>query len=795
MSDNPTFILDEQPAKSNGLALVSSDEIDKDFHDPGFSLNVSPAVPRKARVDDPSSTRSEVVSIRSLGSGQVVIQITHAGPPQSKSPAVLDPQPPPLGQSEAQSGLDVGEADPCFSTNTKTHGSSSTHTKEEGNSKGKEEEGDKRRNSYGRKDGDGATWYGDGDQVQKSAQRTTDPSDVTASKTRDLGTGLQSPTTVEENKIDHEDDSDEEEEEEESEDYDYDHDDDDQDDDHDHDYDDQDDESNPANMLYRINDNPPWYLAMGLGFQHYLTMVGSTITIPFILTPELCIQHDDPARGFILSTIFFISGIVTFLQASFGVRLPIVQGGSFAFFAPTLAILHTGFPSCDTLDVGDLTMDQRQEEWQSRMREVQGSIVAAALLEMVIGFSGLIGLVVSLITPLAITPTVCLVGLALFDVAATKAATHWGISGLTIMLMILFSQYLRKVMVPIPVFRARKGFSVIYANIFGLFPVLLSILLSWALCAILTAADALPEGSKARTDTAGQLIANSPWIRVPYPGQWGWPTVSAAGVLGILAALIASIVESVGDYYACARLSGAPPPPRHAINRGIGFEGFGCLLAGLWGTGNGTTSYSENIGAIGITKVGSRRVIQYGAGVMIVFGVLGKFAAVFVTIPEPVVGGIFCVMFAMITAVGLSSLQHVDLNSSRNLFVLGFPIFFGLALPKWLENNPGILLSEKYPGLTQIATVLLKTSMFVGGLLGIILDNTIPGTDKERGLHHRHHQMQASDNPNRTQTDVCEEIAGVYDFPVGMAFIKRFKWLTKVPFSPTFRGWNLKKKV
>ena len=86
-------------------------------------------------------------------------------------------------------------------------------------------------------------------------------------------------------------------------------------------------------------------------------------------------------------------------------------------------------------------------------------------------------------------------------------------------------------------------------------------------------------------------------------GQWGMPTVSLAGVFGILAGVLASIIESVGDYYACARLAGAPPPPKHAVNRGIGMEGLGCLLAGAFGTGNGTTSYSENIGAIGITKV------------------------------------------------------------------------------------------------------------------------------------------------------------------------------------------------
>ena len=71
----------------------------------------------------------------------------------------------------------------------------------------------------------------------------------------------------------------------------------------------------------------------------------------------------------------------------------------------------------------------------------------------------------------------------------------------------------------------------------------------------------------------------------------------------MFAGVLASAIESVGDYYACARLSGAPPPPVHAVNRGIGMEGIGCVIAGLWGTGNGTTSYSENIGAIGVTKV------------------------------------------------------------------------------------------------------------------------------------------------------------------------------------------------
>jgi nucleobase transporter 1/2 len=81
-------------------------------------------------------------------------------------------------------------------------------------------------------------------------------------------------------------------------------------------------------------------------------------------------------------------------------------------------------------------------------------------------------------------------------------------------------------------------------------------------------------------------------------------------------------------------------------------EGLGCLLAGLWGTGNGTTSYSENIGAIGLTKVGSRRVVQVMACMLLLFGILSKFGALFITIPEPIMGGMFCVMFGMISATG-----------------------------------------------------------------------------------------------------------------------------------------------
>ena len=76
---------------------------------------------------------------------------------------------------------------------------------------------------------------------------------------------------------------------------------------------------------------------------------------------------------------------------------------------------------------------------------------------------------------------------------------------------------------------------------------------------------------------------------------------------------------------------------------------------------------------------------------MMFVGVLGKFGALFVIIPDPIVGGVFMVMFGMIAAVGISNLQFADMNSSRNLFIVGFSIVFGLALPHYMETHPNAI--------------------------------------------------------------------------------------------------------
>jgi len=454
---------------------------------------------------------------------------------------------------------------------------------------------------------------------------------------------------------------------------------------------------NKTSLLYNIDDNPPVLETAILGLQHYLTMFGSTVAIPLLLAPALGIE-DPVQKGWLIATMFFVSGITTLLQTTFGNRLPIVQGGTFSFLAPTFAI-------CGMAALANAG-------WEVRMQHVQGAIIAGSLGEIIIGASGIIGRLLRFVGPITIAPTIALIGLSLFKFGAPEAGRHWPIGGLTIFL-IIFSQYLRH-----------------KHRTFELYPILLAIGAAWGVAAVLTSLGFFPEGHPSHTSLDN--LKNAPWFRIPYPFQWGMPQFGAAAIVGMVAGYIASMVESIGDYYACARLSGAPTPNKDTINRGITFEGIGCLVAGIFGTGNGTTSYSENIGAIGLTRVGSRRVVQAGAVIMILLGTVSKFGALFTTIPQPIVGGMYCAMFGMIAAVGLSNLQFVDLNSARNLFILGFAFFMGLSVPEYFGQQP---LQFEPVWLANVLNTLGSTGMAVGAFTALLLDNTIPGTDEERGLN------------------------------------------------------------
>jgi xanthine/uracil permease len=483
---------------------------------------------------------------------------------------------------------------------------------------------------------------------------------------------------------------------------------------------------------YGIEDRPPLGESIFLGFQHYLTMIGATVAIPLALIGAMTafegVSMPASAQAQLIGTFFVVSGIATLAQTTIGNRYPIVQGGTFSMLAPALAIIAA--------------LGANGAGYELMLRELQGAVIVAAVAEVFIGYAGVMGWLKRYMSPVVIAPVIALIGLALFNVpqitnpnfGGAGTGQNWWLLGLTLLLIVGFSQYLDK-----------------YSRYARLFPVLLGVLTAWLVAAVLTAAGVYAPGSISGVNF--EQVTSAALIQPITPLQWGMPEFTAPFIIGMFAGVLASMVESFGDYHAVARLAGVSAPSRKRINHGIGMEGLGNLFAGVMGTGNGSTSYSENIGAIGITGVASRYVVRIGAVVMIVVGYVGYFGQLVATIPTPIVGGLFIAMFGQIAAVGLSNLKYVDLDSSRNVFIVGLSLFAGLAIPAYINTvGQGMDASGAevfQQGLSNVAVlgpvlgtdvvaqtlfVVGGTGMAVGGLIAFVLDNTVEGTREERGL-------------------------------------------------------------
>nr|KAG5714188.1 hypothetical protein BaRGS_018405 [Batillaria attramentaria] len=306
--------------------------------------------------------------------------------------------------------------------------------------------------------------------------------------------------------------------------------------------------------------------------------------------------------------------------------------------------------------------------------------------------------------------------------------------------------------------------------------ILISIIIGWGVTAILTYFDVLSadRNSKqfyARTDTRNSIITQAKWIAFPYPGQFGMPSFHVGAFISFFIATIMSVLDSLGDYSACARACYVPQPPAFAFNRGIAVEGIMSTLAGATGACHATVSFGGNIGAIGLTKVASRRVFQVIGVLYVVFSLLNKLGAFFITIPYCVLGGIQIIISGIFIGVVLSNLQNVDLKSTRNLAIIGISLLLGLMLPYWVKQNPdGVQTGSK--DANRIISIMLSNPVFVGGVLACFLDNTVPGTLEERGLaRHAKKPEKAGEDEKRekaeagTDTDEFEDGPEVYDIP------------------------------
>lgn len=477
------------------------------------------------------------------------------------------------------------------------------------------------------------------------------------------------------------------------------------------------------NVHFCITSPPPWPEAILLGFQHFLVMLGTSVIIPTALVPQMGGRNEEKAE--VIQTLLFVAGINTLQQTFFGTRLPAVIGGSYAFVPTTISIILAGRFSDNSDPV---------ERFKRIMRAIQGSLIVASTLQIVLGFSGLWRNVTRFLSPLSAVPLVALVGFGLYELGFPGVAKCVEIGLPELVILVFVSQYMPHV------YKTEK-------KIYDKFSVIFAIVIVWIYAHLLTVGGAYNNAApktqaSCRTDRAG-LINAAPWIRVPYPFQWGAPSFDAGEAFAMMMASFVALVESTGAFMAVARYASATHLPPSVLSRGVGWQGVGILISGLFGTVTGSSVSVENAGLLGLTRVGSRRVVQIAAGFMIFFSILGKFGAVFASIPAPIFAALYCLFFAYVGSVGLSFLQYCNLNSFRTKFILGFSVFMGLSIPQYFNEYTAINgYGPVHTGgrwFNDIVNVPLSSEPFVAGCIAYFLDNTLHRKDgtvrKERGKH------------------------------------------------------------
>ncbi|KAG6702675.1 hypothetical protein I3842_07G047400 [Carya illinoinensis] len=505
----------------------------------------------------------------------------------------------------------------------------------------------------------------------------------------------------------------------------------------------------PSGMKCGLRENPGFVPLIYYGLQHYLSLAGSLIFIPSIIVPAMGGTDKDTAT--VISTMLLVSGVTTILHSYFGTRLPLVQGSSYVYLAPALVIMNAR-------EYRDLT----EHKFRHIMRELQGAIIVGSIFQSILGYSGLMSLFLRFINPVVVAPTVAAVGLAFFSYGFPEAGSCVEISIPQILLLLIFTLYLR-------------GISIFGHRVFRIYAVPLSIMIIWTYAFFLTAGGAynykgcspdIPSSNilidacrkhaytmkHCRTDVSNAWRAAA-WVRIPYPLQWGIPIFHLrTSMIMIIVSLVAS-VDSVGTYHsASVRVISKPPSPG-IVSRGIAMEGFCSILAGLWGTGTGSTTLTENVHTIDITKVASRRAVEVGAVFLILFSFIGKVGAILASIPQALAASVLCFMWALIVALGLSTLQYSQTASFRNITIVGVALFLGLSIPAYFQQyqpeSSLILPSYFVPYMAASSgpvhtsseqldfalNAILSLNMVVTLLVAFVLDNTVPGSRQERGVY------------------------------------------------------------
>jgi len=409
------------------------------------------------------------------------------------------------------------------------------------------------------------------------------------------------------------------------------------------------------------------------GLQHVLAMYAGAVAVPLILANALGLAPEQLI--YLINADLLTCGIATIIQTmgfwNMGIRIPIIQGVTFAAVTPMIIIGKAhGLPG------------------------IYGSIIVAGIVTYLVSpyFSRLLRFFPPVVTGSIIT----LIGITLMPVAVNwsgggnpaakdfAATSYVGLAVVTLLLVLFFYRYF-------------KGFLSNIAVLLGL--------LSGTLLAI-------PLGM-----VKFSQVETAHWFGITTPFYFGMPIFDPASIAAMVIVMLVVMTETTGDCVAVAEIVEKPITAQD-LTRCLRADGFSTMLGGILNSFP-YTAFAQNVGLVGLTKVKSRFVVAAAGVILMILGIFPKFAAIVSSIPVAVLGGAGIAMFGMVAASGIKTLSKVQFDGTHNIMIVAVSLGIGmitLGAPNFYQNFP------------SWAQVILHSGITAGSVVAIILNIVLNGT-------------------------------------------------------------------
>ncbi|MBV7274130.1 nucleobase:cation symporter-2 family protein [Clostridium thailandense] len=429
-------------------------------------------------------------------------------------------------------------------------------------------------------------------------------------------------------------------------------------------------EENSKKNVDEVDQILPINQLITLGLQHVLAMYAGAVAVPIIIGGAVGLTPEQLAL--LVAADLFTCGIATILQSMgigpyIGIKLPAILGCTFAAVGPLIIVGKS---------LG--------------MQAAYGSIIVSAIVVVLI--APLYGKILRFFPTVVTGSVVTMIGLSLINVGITSFGGGSGAKDFGSISNLLLGTF-----VMIVVLLSNKYFK----GFFQAISILNGIILGTIVAAFMGKVDF-------------SVVANAKWISFVHPFTFGMPKFDLGSIIMMTFVMLTVMIESTGTFLGISKICERKITEKDIVH-GIRAEAIATVLGGIFNSFPYTT-FNQNLGLLALSKVKSRFVVITSGIILILLGLIPKFAAIATIIPEPVIGGATTVMFAMVAVAGIQMLSNVDFNKNSNMLVVACSIGIGLgitAVPTLLDHTPSIFKSIFSSGIVSASVVAVILNAFL----------------------------------------------------------------------------------